>query len=90
MINLYSHDHDVDTEEHRAILERRIAAIRATSRIPMTIGELGTWLESARSNELASVRWRDGEAMVEGSLVPGTVIENRGVKKRPSNSISQN
>ncbi|MAD79050.1 MAG: hypothetical protein CMJ51_06730 [Planctomycetaceae bacterium] len=89
MINLYSHDHDVDTEEHRDVLERRIAAIRATGRIPTTIGELGTWLESARSNELASVRWRDGEATVEGSLIPGTVVENRGVKKRPSKSINK-
>lgn len=89
MINLYSHDHDVDTEEHRALLERRIAEIRATGRIPTSLGELGTWLESARSNELTSVRWRDGEAIVEGNLARGTIVETRGVKKRPSNSINQ-
>lgn len=80
MVNLYAHDHDLDTEGDRAVLERRIAAVRATGRVSMGLGELGAWLEASRSNELRSVRWQGHDAIVEGDLASGSVVEIRGTR----------
>lgn len=80
MVNLYAHDHDLDTEEDRAVLEQRIAAVRATGRVPMSLGELGAWLEASRSNELRSIRWQEHEAIVDGDLAIGSVVEIRGLE----------
>lgn len=77
MISVYSHDHDVCSDENKALLKVRVEKIISLGWTPMTITELYVWLEQSQLNEIKSIEWDGHKANIKAEVHPDTLIETR-------------